>query len=57
MHWERPRYWEKLKAKGKGMAEDEIDRYHHQLNGHEFEQSLGESGGQSSAQPGILAHP
>ena len=28
------------------MAEDEIVRNHHQLNGHEFEQTLGDSGGQ-----------
>ena len=26
-----------------GEAEDEIIRYHHQLNGHEFEQTLGDS--------------
>ena len=29
-------------------AEDEIIRYHHQLNGHEFEQTLGDSEGQGS---------
>ena len=28
----------------KGEAEDEMVRYHHQLNGHEFEQTLGDSG-------------
>ena len=32
----------------KGAAEDEMVRYHHQLNGHEFEQTLGHSGGQGS---------
>ena len=32
----------------KGMTEDEMVRQHHQLNGHEFEQSLGDSGGQRS---------
>ena len=30
------------------MAEDEMVRKHHQLNGHEFEQTLGDSGGQRS---------
>ena len=32
--------------KEKGVIEDEMVRYHHQLNGHEFEQTLGDSGGQ-----------
>ena len=30
------------------MREDEIVRWHHQLNGHEFEQSLGDTEGQGS---------
>ena len=30
------------------MTEDEIVQWHHQLNGHEFEQTLGDSGGQGS---------
>ena len=30
------------------MAEDEMVGWHHQLNGHEFEQTLGDSGGQRS---------
>ena len=30
------------------MAEDEMVEWHHQLNGHEFEQTLGNSGGQRS---------
>ena len=45
----RPWCWERLKAKGKGWwwgAEDEMVRQHHPLNGHESEQTLGESGGQ-----------
>ena len=29
-------------------AQDEVVREHHQLNGHEFEQTLGDSGGQRS---------
>ena len=28
------------------MAEDKVVRYHHQLNGHEFGQTLGDSEGQ-----------
>ena len=38
----------RLEAKGEGMAEDEIVRYHHQLNRHEFEQTLRDRGGQKS---------
>ena len=30
------------------MSEDEMVGWHHQLNGHEFEQTLGDSGGQRS---------
>ena len=30
------------------MTEDEIVGWHHQLNGHEFEQIPGDSGGQRS---------
>ena len=32
----------------KGAAEDEMVGWHHQLNGHEFEQTAGESEGQES---------
>ena len=32
----------------KGMAEDEMVKQHHQLNGHEFEQTLGDSEGHGS---------
>ena len=32
----------------KGTTEDEMVGWHHQLNGHEFEQALGDSGGQGS---------
>ena len=32
----------------RGAAEDEMVRQHHRLNGHEFEQSLGDSEGQGS---------
>ena len=30
------------------MTEDEMVAWHHQLNGHEFEQALGDSEGQKS---------
>ena len=34
---------ERLKAAGEGDAEDEMVGWHHRLNGHEFEQTLGET--------------
>ena len=33
--------WERLKAGEVGPAEDEMVRWHHQLDGREFEQTLG----------------
>ena len=39
------------------MAEDEMVRQHHQLNKHEFEQTLGDSEGQgrlACCSPGVL---
>ena len=36
------------RQKEKRVAEDKIVRLYHQLNGHEFEQTLGDSGGQRS---------
>ena len=39
---------EGLGAGREGNAEDEMDRWHHQLNGHEFEQALGYGDGQGS---------
>ena len=35
------------------MAEDEIVKQHHQLNGHEFEQTLGDGRGQRSLAMGV----
>ena len=32
----------------KGMTEDEMAGWHHRLNGHKFEKTLGESEGQGS---------
>ena len=34
--------------KEKGTTKDEMAGWHHQLNGHEFEQTLGDSEGQGS---------
>ena len=40
----------------KGMAEDEMIKWHYGLNGHEFEQTMGGSGGQRwrTEEPDIL---
>ena len=37
--------WERLKAQGEG-DEDEVVGWHHQFNGHEFEQTPGDGEGQ-----------
>ena len=34
----------KIESKRRGAAEDEMVRWHHRLNGHELEQTLGDSG-------------
>ena len=47
-HWKRPWCWEELRARGEGTTEDEMVGWHHRLNGHEFEQTPGDSGGQGS---------
>ena len=47
-HWKRPWCWERLRVGGEGVTEDEMVGWHHQLNGHEFEQSPGDSEGQGS---------
>ena len=38
----------KIEGKGEGAAEDETVRWHHQLNGHEPEQTAGDSEGKRS---------
>ena len=40
--------WKRLKAGGEGETEDETVGWHHRLNGQEFEQALGDGGGQGS---------
>ena len=47
-HWKRPWCWERLRAGGEGATEEEMVIYHHWLNGHEFEQTPGDSGKQRS---------
>ena len=47
-HWKRPWFWERLKAMEKGISEDEVVGWHHWLDGHEFEQTLGDGEGQGS---------
>ena len=46
--WKSPWCWERLKAGGVGMPEDEMVGWPHRLNGHEFEQALGVGDGQGS---------
>ena len=47
-HWKSPRCQGRSKANGKGATGDEMVRGHHRLSGREFEQTLGDSGGQRS---------
>jgi len=44
-HWKRPLCWERLRQE-KGMTEDEMVGWHHQLDGHESEQAPGVGDGQ-----------
>ena len=46
-HWKRPWCWKRLRAGGEG-DEDGMVGWHHWLNGHEFEQTPGDSEGQGS---------
>ena len=43
-----PDAWKDWRQDEKAMTEDEMVGWHHQLNGHEFEQILGDSKGQGS---------
>ena len=47
-YWKRFWHWERLRREEKRATEDEIVRWNHQLNEHEFEQTLGDSEGQRS---------
>ena len=47
-YYSGPWCWDSLTAEEKGMTEDEMGGWYHQLNGHEFEQALGDGGGQGN---------
>ena len=46
--WKDPESGKAWGQEEKGMTEDEMAGWHHQLNGHEFEQTLGDGEGQGS---------
>ena len=46
--WKDPDAGKEWGHEDKGATEDELVGWHHQLNGHEFEQTLGDSEGQGS---------
>ena len=41
-----PAAWKDWEQEEEGVTEDEMVRWHHRLNGHEFEQTLGDGEGQ-----------
>ena len=45
-HWKRPWLWEGWGQEETGTTEDEMAGWHHRLDGHEFEWTLGVSDGQ-----------
>ena len=47
-HWKIPWCWERLKAGEEGEDREQDVGWHHQLNGHEFEQPPGDGQGQGS---------
>ena len=47
-HWKRPWCWERPWGQKKGLTVEEMVGLHHWLDGHEFEQSSGDSKGQWS---------
>ena len=46
--WKDPDAGKNWRQEEKGMTEDEMVRWHHRLNGHEFEQASGDGEGQGS---------
>ena len=44
-HWKRLWCWERLRAGGEEVTEDETVRWHHWLDGHEFKETPGDSEG------------
>ena len=47
-HWKRPAVGKDRRQEEKGTTENEMVRWHHRLDGHEFEQALGVGDGQGS---------
>ena len=47
-YWKRPWCWENWRQE-KGTTEDDMFVWHHQLNGHEFDQALGVGRGRGSS--------
>ena len=47
-HWKRPWCWQGWRQEVERPTEDEVVGWHHQLDGHEFEQALGVGDGQGS---------
>ena len=47
-HWKAPDAAKDWGQEEKGTTEDKMAGWHHQLNGHEFEQALGVGDGQGS---------
>ena len=45
-HWKRPQCWERLGARRRRGWQDQMAGWHHWLDGHEFERTLGNSEGQ-----------
>ena len=48
IHWKRPWSWERLRQEENRTTEDEMVGWHDWLNGHEFEQALGDGERQRS---------
>ena len=48
IHWKSPHAGKDRRQEEKGMTEDVMAGLHHQLNGHEFQQTQGDSEGQGS---------
>ena len=56
--WKDPDAGKDWRQEEKGMTDDEMVRWYHWLNGHEFEQASGDSEGQGSlALDGRMASP
>ena len=48
IHWKRPLWWTRLRARGDRVTENEMVGWHHWFTGHEFEQTQGDSEGHRS---------